>query len=95
MARYLLIQDHARDGAGRLIPSATVQIYQADGTTPPTNMYTAKTGGSAITTGLTTAGTDGYFAIYIDDADHPLNTEFDMVITKTSYESRSYYDLRG
>ena len=95
MSRYVLAQGHAHDGNGKIIPSASVQIYQADTTTAPTNMWTVKSGGTAITTGQVTADADGYFIVYVDDGTYALGTEFDLLISKEGYDTITYADIRG
>jgi len=95
MSRYTIFNGWSADGNGKIIPSASIQIYQADGTTPPTNMYLAKTGGSAITDGVTTTDTTGFAVIYVDDSDHPIGTEFDVVISKANFTTTTLADVRG
>jgi hypothetical protein len=95
MARYVLRQGWCRDGNGAVIPNASVQIYIADSTTAPSAVYTAKTGGTAITDGVVTANDSGYFIVYIDDSAYPLGSEFDVVISKPSFNSTTLPDVRG
>jgi hypothetical protein len=49
MARFA-ISGTITDGNGVIIPSATVTVYPADSTTVVTGLYTAKTGGTVVTT---------------------------------------------
>lgn len=95
MARYTIFNGWAADGNGKVIPSATITITLADTSTPPTNMYLAKTGGSAITDGATTTDTTGFAIVYVDDSDHPIGTEFDIVISKANFTTTTLADVRG
>lgn len=89
MSRYAL-QGTISDGNGAVVGSATVAVFLAGTSTVPT-MYLAKTGGSPVTT--VTTSSLGYFKFYVDDADYPLVTLFDLSISKTGYVTQSYSDI--
>lgn len=74
----------ARDGAGNIVPSATVSVYLA-GTTTAASVYEAYTGGTAVSS--VTTGTDGVFEFYIDDTDYAGTQQFKIVISKSNYSS--------
>jgi hypothetical protein len=96
MARYVLIDQWAADGNGKIIPSASIQVYVADTTTAPSSLYSAKTGGSAVTDGVFTADSStARFTIYVDDGDYPLGSEFDVVVSKANFTTTYLYDVRG
>ena len=89
MARYPY-QDTVRDGAGRIIASATVTVVDAD-TSNTSTMYDAKTGGSVITS--ITTNSRGYFIFYLDDSDYLSGDLFDLAVTKTGYDTQTYPDI--
>ena len=89
MSRYPY-QDVVRDGAGRIIASATVAVYDAD-TTDVSTMYDAKSGGNVITS--ITTDSAGYFIFYIDDTDYLSGDLFDVTITKSGYGTQTYPDI--
>jgi parallel beta-helix repeat protein len=73
-----------RDGAGNIIPSATVSVYEAGGTTAA-SIYTTLAGATAVNS--VTSGTDGSFEFYISRFDYNRDTQFKLVISKTGYAS--------
>ena len=85
-----IYQSAAKDGMGRIIPSMTVSVYRAGGTTAA-NVYTASTGGSPVTS-VTTAA-DGSFAFYVSDSDFSLNQKFKITLTKTDFATKSYDNI--
>jgi hypothetical protein len=74
----------ARDGAGNIVPSATVSVYLA-GTTTVASVYAAYTGGTAVNS--VTSGTDGVYEFYVDDTDYAVGQRFKIYISKTGYSS--------
>ena len=83
-------QGVAKDGNGRVIQSATVSVYKAGGTTVA-SVYTAESGGSAVN--FVTSDTSGYFYFWVDETDY-LNTQrFKIVISKTSFMSKTYDNI--
>jgi hypothetical protein len=95
VSRYTIFQGWSADGNGKIIQSATVTITLADTSTPPTALYEAKTGGSAITTGVITTDSTGFGVAYLDDADYPIGTEVDITISKANFTTTYLYDVRG
>jgi len=89
MSRYPY-QDTVRDGAGRIIASATVNVYDAD-TTDVATMYDAKSGGNVITS--ITTNSSGYFIFYIDDTDYVSGDLFDVAVSKSGYNGQTYPDI--
>lgn len=92
MARYAL-QGVLRDGAGSVIASAKVTVYDAD-TTDTSTVYAAKSGGSAISGASLTTSTSGVFKCYIDDNDYVSGALFDITVSKTNYADQTYSDLK-
>lgn len=73
-----------RDGAGSIIPSATLVLTVYTGGAAAT-CYAAQSGGSALTNGQTTSGTDGSYEYWIEDSDHGVLTVFNVTASKTGY----------
>jgi hypothetical protein len=87
MARFIF-SGVSRDGAGKIIPSATISVYLA-GTTTVASIYTAYAGGTAVNS--TTSGTDGVFTFYVSDSDYTAGAQkFKIVMSKTGYSSQTY-----
>lgn len=84
MARYLY-QSQVRDGMGRIIQNADVNIYLA-GTTTPAIAYSTSASPTVISS--TSADNTGAFSFWIDDADYPMFTRFKMVISKPAYQTQ-------
>jgi hypothetical protein len=78
MARWVY-HGIVRDGNSRIVPSATVTVCLA-GTNTPARIYDRISGGSAIDGSAVTAGADGHFSFFIDDADYPVSQRFKMVV---------------
>lgn len=76
-----------RDGAGNIVASAIVALTVYTGGTAAT-CYAAQAGGSALTDGSTTAGTDGSYAFWVDDGDHGVLTVFNVTASKSGYTTR-------
>lgn len=89
MARYIF-QGTFRDGQGNIIPSGTVTVYDA-GTTTLSTIYTADSGGTAVTSII--SDSNGFFYFYIDSSDYGTNTKFDIVLSKDGYTSKTYEDI--
>ena len=75
-----------RDGEGNIVASATVALTVSTGGAAAT-CYAAKSGGSALSGGATTSGTDGTYAFWVDDGDHAVITVFVVTGSKTGYTS--------
>jgi len=80
----------ARDGAGKVVASATVYIYLAD-TTTAADVYTASSGGSSVNS--VTTNTNGTFIFYVDSSDYNINQLFDLTISKANYQSQTIEDV--
>jgi hypothetical protein len=90
MARYAY-NGTVRDRQGYAIASATVTVYEADGTTGAT-IYEAKTGGSAVADSTATSDTGGRYTFYVDDADYLSGDQFDLTVTKSGYSTWTMND---
>jgi len=86
MARFIY-EAHTKDGAGKIIPSATVAVYLA-GTTTVASIYSAYSGGTAVNS--VTSGTDGKFTFYVDDTVYASSQQFKIVMSKSGYTSQTY-----
>ncbi|MFA5340417.1 MAG: hypothetical protein WC332_01445 [Clostridia bacterium] len=87
MSRYIY-KGTTRDGAGKIIASATISVYLA-GTTTAASVYEAYTGGTAVNS--VTSGTDGTFTFYVSDADYTAGAQkFKIVMSKSGYSSQTY-----
>lgn len=62
---------------GSGVPSTEVQVLDA-GTSTPSTIYAALTGGSALTDGIIGADANGVFAFFVDDGDYPVVSYFDI-----------------
>lgn len=90
MARHVY-QNIAKDGNGAIVTGATVSIFLA-GTTTVASVYTVASGGSAVNT-VTTNAIDGSFIFYVDDVDYTSHQLFDIVTSKTNYQSYTAYNV--
>lgn len=89
MAKYAF-QDHYTDGMGRVVPSGTVNVYEA-GTTTAATIYDSD--GDAISGAQITTDDDGYFIFYVDDADYSAGQKFDIKLSKTNFRTKTYEDV--
>lgn len=88
MSRFIF-EGTTRDGAGNIIPSATVAVYLA-GTTTAASVYTAVSGGTAVNS-VTSDATDGTFLFYVDDSDYTAGSQrFKIVLSKSGYSSQTF-----
>lgn len=78
--------DCVSDQNGRALASATVTFTVYNGGAAAT-IYAAASGGSALAGGATTSGADGWFTIWIDDANHTEPTIFNRTVSKSGYET--------
>ena len=76
----------ARDGVGNIVASATATLTVYSGGAAAT-CYAAESGGSALSGGATTSGTDGTYTFWVDDGDHAVLTIFNVTVSKTNYTS--------
>lgn len=79
-----------KDQGGKILASATVSVYLT-GTTTAAKVYTASTGGSSV--GSVTSGTDGAFKFFVDFVDYTATQQFDITISATNYQSKTYGPL--
>jgi len=77
----------ARDGAGNVIPGATVPVYLA-GTNTLATVYETETGTTGVN--FVTTGADGSFSFYVDRFDYDIEQQFKVIITKAGYTSKTY-----
>ncbi len=91
MARYIH-QGIVRDQHGVVIASASVTVYLA-GTTNLATIYSASSGGSAVTGSVVTTLQSGYYKFYIDDGDYLATQKYDIVTSKTDYQSLTFSDI--
>jgi hypothetical protein len=91
MARYSY-QGFATDGTGRVIEEATVTVYDA-GTTTGSTIYTVASGGTADSDSAVSSNSSGYFQFFIDSGDYSTGQGFDIVISKTNYNSTTMEDV--
>lgn len=82
MARYPY-NGVVQDGNGVVVSGATVTVRIA-GTTTAATIYSAATGGSAVTGAILTTDSDGKFNFWIDAADHAVTVFFDFVLAGPS-----------
>ncbi len=76
----------ARDGEGNIVASATVALTVYS-TGLAATCYSAQSGGSALSGGATTSGSDGSYTFWIEDSDYALISLFNVTISKTGYTS--------
>lgn len=88
--RYIY-QNVAKDGNGHIIPSATINVYEAGGTTAA-NIYVASSGGSAVNS-VTSDSDDGSFSFYVDEADYGSDQLFKTITSKTGYRDFPLDDI--
>jgi len=89
MARYIY-QGTTEDQNGVIIPSATVFVFEAGGSTPA-NIYTASSGGAAVNS--VTSDSNGFFSFYVDDTDYSSNQLFKITISKTGFSEQDQDDI--
>jgi len=79
-----IYQNVCRDGAGKIIASATVSVFLYN-TATAASIYTTLAGATAVNS--VTSGTDGSFTFYVDRTDYVPEQCFDLVIAKSGYTS--------
>lgn len=77
-----------RDGSGNIVASAAV-AFTVYSNGAVVTCYATQTGGSALTNGATTSGTDGSYEIWIDSDDYAILTLFNITATKTGYTTKT------
>ena len=83
MAVYRLWGD-VRDGEGRVIASATVNLYLA-GTTTTLTCYDTYAATGAVTGSALTSSSSGKWECYVKDSDYVSGTQFKVASSKTGY----------
>jgi hypothetical protein len=97
MARYKY-QGTMKDGNGAVIgtettsdaTAGTISVYLA-GTTTAANVYTASSGGSAVSSVTTDA--NGHFYFWVDDSDYNDSQKFKITLSHPDFESKTYDDI--
>ena len=78
MARFPF-ESTLTDQQGHIIASGTVTV-SLTGTSTVATIYAASSGGSALTGGAITTGTDGSFSFWVDEADYARSQRFRLVL---------------
>ena len=90
--RYSFQGTH-RDEFGNVISGGTVEVWNVRTPTIAT-IYTAYSGGSAVTSAQITADANGRWQFYVSDSDYPFVSQFDLVMKKAAYSTQSYVAVR-
>ncbi len=93
-----IYQGFFQDGTGRAVPSGSVTVYLANGTTKATvypKRGTADAGASATadSDSIVSSESNGYFGFYVDDGDYSPGQKFKITLSKTGYTSTSLDDI--
>lgn len=92
MARRIL--DGAfKDQNGCGVASGTVTVYLA-GTTTLAIIYSAISGGSAVSGSALTTDSKGYWYCYVDETDYGSSQRFKVSLSKQGYATTSYDYIR-
>lgn len=89
MSRYIY-QGHFKDQSGNVVASGRVTVYEA-GVNTLANVYEADSGGTAVN--YVTSDSYGYFKFYVDTTDYSATKRFDIVLTKSGFQSQTYEDV--
>ena len=81
-----------RDKRGNAVEDATVVVYDVD-TTNAATIYNAKSGGSAISGASMTTDSSGKVTFYVDDSDYVAGSQFDIVTSKSGYDTETLSDV--
>jgi hypothetical protein len=87
MARHIC-QGLFRDQNGKIVLSGTVSVFLA-GTSTPASIYAASSGGASIAS-VTSSASTGRWVFYVDDTEYLAEQLFDLILSKTGYESQTY-----
>lgn len=87
MSRHIR-QDNVQDRNGNVLSGATVTVYLANSTTLA-SIYSAISGGTAITGSAVTSDSAGKYTFYIDDSEYPPNQRFKIIASMTGYASQT------
>lgn len=91
MARYRF-QSTFVDGVGRVVSGGQVTVYKA-GTTTLATIYSTETTGTAVSGSVITTDDTGFFSFWVDDDDYPKSQRFDIVLSKTGFDTRTHSDV--
>ncbi len=91
MARHKF-QSHYTDGLGNVVQSGTVTVLNG-GTSTASTIYAAESGGSALSGGVVTTDSAGFFEFWVDTADYSAGNRFDITLSKTGFNSQTYSDV--
>ncbi|MFQ5493607.1 MAG: hypothetical protein ACE5DX_05630 [Candidatus Dojkabacteria bacterium] len=81
------------DGNGNVVDAGTVSVVLA-GTSTVATIYAAASGGSAISGGKVTTGSNGFFTFYVDEGDYASTQLFDITLSKTGLSSKTLENER-
>ena len=87
-----LYQGQFVDQSGNVVSDGTITIYLA-GTTTLASVYTTLTGPTAVNS--VTSDSNGYFKFYHDNFDYDYDQDFDIVLSKSGFLSKTYYNIQG
>lgn len=90
MSRYAC-NGICKNQGGQVIGGATVSAFLA-GTSTPASVYVASSGGTAVNT-VTSDSANGSFLFYIDTTDYAPSQTFDIVFSKTNYNTTTVYGV--
>lgn len=82
-----------RDEFGTVVNSARVVAYDVR-TTTLASIYAAWSGGTYVQSSTVFTNSFGMWQFYVDDADYPLLSEIDIVVSKAGYNTHSYTAVR-
>lgn len=91
MARYRF-QSTFVDGLGRVVSGGQVTVYKA-GTTTLATIYSTETTGTAVSGSVLTTDSTGFFSFWVDDEDYSKSQRFDIVLSKTGFDTRTHSDV--
>lgn len=77
------------DGLGRVVSGGQVTVYKA-GTTTLATIYSTETTGTAVSGSVITTDDTGFFSFWVDDDDYYKSQKFDIVLSKTGFDTRTH-----
>lgn len=80
------------DGLGRVVSGGQVTVYKA-GTTTLATIYSTETTGTAVSGSVLTTDSTGFFSFWVDDEDYSKSQRFDIVLSKTGFDTRTHSDV--
>lgn len=87
-----IYQGTFQDGSGRIVPSASVTVYLA-GLTTLASIYSAESGGLAVTGSVVTTDSAGKFSFWVDDTEYTPQQKFKLTLSKTGYVTKSWDNI--